>query len=134
MPKMQSQLRVLVVDDNADFADSLSMLLRKHGYDAQLCVDAKDCIPAVAHWHPDIVLLDLGMPKITGYEIAEKIKLHPEWQHIPLVAVTGHGQPLDRLQTDIRAFDQHLVKPVNFKELDTILKAVQKKRYGREAE
>ncbi len=125
MTTKQQTLRVLVVDDNSDHANNLSMLLRHYGYDSQVCVDARKCLATVESWQPDVVLLDLGMPGLSGYDIAEDIKSHPDLQHIRLVAVTGHGLPLDRLQTRMSGFDQHLLKPLDFGDLETILKSVQ---------
>jgi two-component system OmpR family response regulator len=118
-------LRVLVVDDNSDQAMSLSMLLETSGYDSHVCLDARDCTATVEDLRPDVVLLDLGMPGKTGYEIAEEIKRRDDLRHIHLLAITGHGLPLDRLQTQMRGFDQHLLKPVDIEELQSILKSFQ---------
>ena len=74
---------------------------------------------------PDGVLLDLGMPGMSGYEIAEQIKSRADLRLIRLVATTGHGMPLDRPQTRLRGFDQHLLKPIHFEELATFLNSVQ---------
>jgi len=117
----QKTLRVLVVDDNQDHANSLSMLLKVAGHDSHVCVDAQDCMASVDRLRPDVVLLDLGMPGVSGYEVAEVIKSEADLRHIRLIAITGHGMPLDRLQTKLRGFDQHLLKPIDFGELETIL-------------
>jgi len=95
----QKTLRVLVVDDNQDHANSLSMLLKAAGHDSHVCVDAQDCMASVDRLRPDVVLLDLGMPGVSGYEVAEVIKSEADLRHIRLIAITGHGMPLDRLQT-----------------------------------
>ena len=117
-------LRVLIVDDDSDHADMLSMLLENSGYDSHVCHDAKICLTAVQRLRPDVVLLDIGMPGMTGYEIAEAIKRDDDLQHIRLFALTGHGLPLDRLQTKMSGFDQHLLKPVAFNDLESMLKTV----------
>jgi len=117
----QKTLRVLVVDDNQDQANSLSMLLNDAGHDSHVCVDAQDCMASVDRLLPDVVLLDLGMPGVSGYEVAEVIKREADLRHIRLIAITGHGMPLDRLQTKLRGFDQHLLKPIDFEELKMIL-------------
>ena len=124
MSTVQKSLTVLVVDDNADQANSLSLLLQGHGYDSHVCVNALDCVALVERLRPDVVLLDLAMPGKSGYCIAQEIKSHPEMQSIRLVAVTGHGQPLNRIQSQISGFDQHLMKPVDIEDLETILKSV----------
>jgi CheY-like chemotaxis protein len=128
MSTLQRHLRILVVDDNADQANSLSMLLQHYGYDSQACIHAQKCLASVGSWRPDVVLLDLGMPGITGFDIAQEIKACPELQNIRLVAVTGHGEPLDRLQTKMCGFDEHLLKPIDFGDLETILESIQDRK------
>ena len=118
-------LRVLVVDDDSDQAMSLSMLLQNCGYDSHICLDAQNCMATVESLKPDVVLLDLGMPGKTGYEIADEIKRREDLRHIRLLALTGHGLLLDRLQTQMRGFDQHLLKPVELDELQIILKSIE---------
>ena len=118
-------LRVLVVDDDSDQAMSLSMLLQNCGYDSHICLDAQNCMATVESVKPDVVLLDLGMPGKTGYEIADEIKRREDLRHIRLLALTGHGLLLDRLQTQMRGFDQHLLKPVELDELQIILKSIE---------
>jgi CheY-like chemotaxis protein len=124
MTTNQKTLRVLIVDDDSDHAHTLSLLLENSGYDSHVCDDALNCMATVERLRPDVVLLDLGMPGMTGYEIAEAIKHDDDLQHIRLFALTGHGLPLDRLQTKMSGFDQHLLKPVAFDDLETILKTV----------
>lgn len=121
----QKALCVLVVDDNQDQARSLSMLLEHSGHDAHVCHNSQDCMDLVDRLRPDVVLLDLGMPKVTGYEIAEVIKSEDDLRHIRLFAVTGHGLPLDRLQTKLIGFDQHFLKPVDYEDLEKCLKSIQ---------
>ena len=121
----QKALCVLVVDDNQDQACSLAMLLENAGHDSHVCYNPQDCMELVDSLEPDVVLLDLGMPGVTGYEVAEVIKSEDGLQHIRLFAVTGHGLPLDRLQTKLIGFDQHFLKPVDFKDLENCLKSIQ---------
>jgi CheY-like chemotaxis protein len=121
----QKPMCVLVVDDNQDQARSLSMLLENSGYDSQVCFNSQDCMELVDRLGPDVVLLDLGMPGVTGYEIAEVIKSEDSLRNIRLFAVTGHGLPLDRLQTKLIGFDQHFLKPIDFAVLDSCLKSIQ---------
>ena len=118
-------LRLLVVDDDSDQAMSLSILLQNCGYDSHICLDAQDCLATVERLKPDVVLLDLGMPGKSGYEIADEIKRREDLRHIRLLALTGHGLLLDRLQTKLRGFDQHLLKPVELDELQIILKSIE---------
>jgi CheY-like chemotaxis protein len=121
----QKTLRVLVVDDDSDHATSLAILLGEYGYDSQVCLHANDCMEAVERWRPHVILLDLGMPGMTGFDIADEIQRNPDLRPVRLVAVTGHGQESVRQQTTKYGFDHHLLKPVDFQELETILKAVE---------
>lgn len=127
MPPMMKQkaLCVLVVDDNEDQARSLSMLLENSGYDSHACHNSQDCMELIDRLQPDVVLLDLGMPGVTGYEIAEVIKGEDDLRHVRIFAVTGHGLPLDRIQTKLIGFDGHFLKPVDFEDLEICLKAIQ---------
>lgn len=122
---MQKALCVLVVDDNQDQARSLSMLLENSGHDSHACHNSQDCMELIERLQPDVVLLDLGMPGVTGYEIAEVIKSENDLRHVRIFAVTGHGMPLDRLQTKLIGFDQHFLKPVDFESLESCLKSIQ---------
>jgi len=124
----QKALCVLVVDDNEDQASSLSMLLENSGYDSHVCHNSQECMELVDRLRPDVVLLDIAMPGVTGYEIAEVIKSEDGLRHIRLFAVTGHGLPLDRIQTKLIGFDEHFLKPVDFEDLENCLKSIQDQR------
>ncbi len=117
-------LRVLVVDDNVDTALSFSMLLRASGHDVQTAHDGLKAVQAAIDFCPDIVLLDIGLPGLNGYEVAKKIRMHPDLQHVVLVALTGYGQDSDRQASGEAGFTHHLVKPARFDELQKILATV----------
>ena len=117
-------LRVLVVDDNVDTALSFSMLLRASGHDVQTAHDGLKAVQAAIDFRPDIVLLDIGLPGLNGYEVAKKIRMHPDLQHVVLVALTGYGQDSDRQASGEAGFTHHLVKPARFDELQKILATV----------
>jgi len=121
----QKTLCVLIVDDDSDHATSLAILLAEHGYESQVCLHANDCLEAVERLRPQVILLDLAMPGMTGFDIADEIQRNPDLRPVRLVAVTGHGQESVRQQTKRYGFDHHLLKPVDFRELETILKTVQ---------
>ena len=125
MTTIQKTFRVLVVDDDADHASSLAMLLGEHGYDAHVCLQPRECIDAVERIWPHVILLDLAMPGLTGYDIARALQGRPDLRPARLVAVTGYGQDLDRVQTQLCGFDYHLLKPVKFEQLEAIIKSVQ---------
>jgi CheY-like chemotaxis protein len=121
----QKTLRILIVDDESDHATSLSLLLGEYGYKSQTCLHAQDCLEAVERLRPHVILLDLAMPGKTGFEIADELQCNPDLRPACLIAVTGHGQALDRVQTKLRGFDHHLLKPIDFQELESILNTVQ---------
>jgi CheY-like chemotaxis protein len=113
--------RVLVVDDNVDAADSLAMLLRLEG---QLVVAAYDGPTALAQAEsapPAIAFIDLGMPKMDGFELARAFQAHPALRGVMLVALTGWGQPEDRQRTAEAGFHHHLVKPLDMQTLRRFL-------------
>ncbi len=105
--------RVLVVDDNADNADSLGELLELMGNEVRTVYDGEAALAALAEWAPTAVLLDLGMPRMTGYEVCRRIRERPEGRNVLVVAMTGWGQAEDRRRTEEAGFDRHLVKPVD---------------------
>jgi signal transduction histidine kinase len=105
-------LRVLVVDDNEDAAESLAAMLRRQGFDAHQAHDGPAALEAAAAQKPDVVLLDLGLPGMDGYQVAARLRDRPELKGTRLVAVTGYGQEQDRSRSLAEGFDDHLVKPV----------------------
>lgn len=105
--------RILVVDDNRDAADSLATLLRLLGHDVATAHGGMDGVERTAESHPDVVLMDLGMPTMDGYEAARRIRAEPRGREPFLVAVTGWGADADRRRTHDAGFDGHLVKPVD---------------------
>jgi CheY-like chemotaxis protein len=118
-------MRVLVVDDNRDAAVSLAMLLRALGNEVHTANDGLTALQAIRSFQPSLVLLDLGMPGMSGYEVAERARAMPEGKETALVALTGWGQVDDRQRTKDAGFDQHLVKPVELPTLKALLSQVQ---------
>ncbi|WP_432379681.1 response regulator [Duganella sp. P38] len=113
------KLRVLVVDDNEDAADSLTALLELDGFDVRTVYDGAAAIGAVGQQAPDMIIMDLGMPGMDGYETARAIRQQPGAERILMLALTGWGQSDARRRTLDAGFDHHLVKPV---ELDQIVR------------
>ena len=116
-----SKCRVLIVDDNRDSADTLSMLLKLGGHQVKTGYDGEQALEAVAAMRPEAVLLDIGMPKLNGYEVCRRIRKETWGKDIFLIALTGWGQDEDRRRTDEAGFDAHLVKPVDPVQLAKLL-------------
>jgi len=113
--------RILVVDDNRDSAISLAMLLRIMGNETQTAHDGLEALDVAAVFRPDLVLLDIGMPKLNGYETATRIRQQPWGRSMVLVALTGWGQEADRQKSDEAGFDSHMVKPIEPAALEKLL-------------
>ena len=118
-PVDTAALRILVVDDNHDAAESLAFLLQLAGHETHLAYDGLEAVAAAASLRPEVVLLDIGLPKLDGYEAARRIRAHNGEKRLLLVALTGWGQDEDRRRTAQAGFDAHLVKPV---EIDALMK------------
>jgi CheY-like chemotaxis protein len=122
----QTTVRVLVVDDDADHANTLGILLGEHGYTTYVCLDAKECMAVVERLRPQVILLDLSMPGMSGFDVAYEMQHNLDLRPARLVAVTGHGQDSDRQKTKLCGFDHHLLKPVDFQDLEAILRTAQR--------
>jgi PAS domain S-box-containing protein len=105
--------RILIVDDLRDSADSLARLMRLQGQEVQTAYDGEQAIQAAEAMRPDVVLLDIGMPKVNGYDVCRHIRQQPWGRGTLLIAITGWGQEEDRRRTEAAGFDHHLVKPVD---------------------
>jgi PAS domain S-box-containing protein len=104
--------RILVVDDNRDAASSLAMLLKIFGHETQVAHDGQEALDLAATYQPEIALLDIGMPKMSGYDVCRRLRGQPTGNDMIIVAVTGWGQEADRQKSVEAAFDGHMVKPV----------------------
>ncbi|MCA1248601.1 GAF domain-containing protein [Massilia sp. MS-15] len=117
-------LRLVLVDDNADAADSLCTLLDVQGYHSAVEYDARSALRRARAERPDAMLVDIGLPDIDGYHLAEQLRAMPETSHTVLVAITGYGQASDRERALAAGFAHHLVKPVDMTALVRVLEAV----------
>jgi|CXWL01.1.fsa_nt_gi two-component system CheB/CheR fusion protein len=113
--------RILVVDDNHDSADSLAMLLRLNGHETRTAHDGLQAVDAALAFRPEVILLDLGMPNLNGYEACRRIRAQASGKDIMIIATTGWGQDQAREASKAAGFDAHLVKPVNPAELARLL-------------
>ncbi|HET6654613.1 MAG TPA: ATP-binding protein [Gammaproteobacteria bacterium] len=105
--------RVLIVDDYADAADSLAELLQIDGYTTRVAYDGAAALEAAAEFEPAVALIDIGLPVMDGYEVAQRLRQTPGLEELTLVAVTGYGQDSDRQRAKAAGFDEHLVKPLD---------------------
>ncbi len=112
---------VLVVDDNVDAAQSLGELLEASGYDVRTAHTGPTAVAAASDYNADVVLLDIGLPELDGYEVAKLIRQQPTHKNTVLVAMTGYGQESDRQKSQKAGFDHHLVKPADFAKVLEIL-------------
>jgi signal transduction histidine kinase/ActR/RegA family two-component response regulator len=113
--------RILIVDDNRDAAESLAMLLKLTGHETHIAHDGLEAVETAAQVSPDLILLDIGLPKINGYEAARRIRNLPGGQSMVLVAVTGWAQDEDRQKSRESGFDGHMIKPVRADLLTSLL-------------
>jgi PAS domain S-box-containing protein len=113
--------RILIVDDNKDSADSLAMLLGITGNETYMAHDGVEAIAAVEKYRPEVVLLDIGLPKLSGHEVCRRVREQPWGKDIVVIALTGWGQDADRRKSHEAGFDGHLVKPVEYDKLLELL-------------
>ncbi len=118
------QRRILVADDNADARESLATLLALSGHEVYKAEDGSDAVETAERCRPDVALLDIGMPRANGYEVARHIREQPWGRRMVLVALTGWGQESDRRRSHEAGFDSHLTKPVDPHVLDELLAKV----------
>ena len=117
-----ARLRVLLVDDNVDAMEMMGFLLTEMGYDTLTASDAHAVVALAVAQHPDVIVLDIGLPGIDGYQLARLIRSHPALAHTRLVAHTGYGSPEDRQKARDAGFDTHLVKPAQLSALEAALR------------
>ena len=113
--------RVLVVDDNVDAADTIVLLLRQSGHDVRAVYSGEAALSAVEEYQPNIVILDIGLPEMDGYEIARRLRQRPQLANVWLIAMTGYGTDSDRQRSQEAGFDHHLVKPVDPQKVEELL-------------
>ena len=113
--------RILIIDDSRDGGESMTLLLRVLGADVQLVHSGRTALEAVGEFRPDVVLLDIGMPGMDGYEVARRIRADSANRSLLLIALTGWGQEEDRQRSAAAGFNHHLVKPADIDQLRQLL-------------
>ncbi len=114
---------MLVVEDNPDGADTLARLLRVSGHEVRTAGDGSTALEAAGVFQPEVILLDIGLPGMSGYEVATQLRRLPGMASVFLVALTGYGQERDRDLSRQAGFDQHLTKPVDHQMLLRLLRS-----------
>ena len=120
-PPDRTARRILVVDDNLDAAESLGMLLRLQGHTVRTVHDGKAVLSVVEEFRPQVLMLDLGLPGKSGYEVAKELRAESQFAELVIAAVTGYGQEDDRRKSREAGFDYHLVKPIELAGIDQVL-------------
>jgi CheY-like chemotaxis protein len=114
-------LRVLVVEDNADMRDSMREILEMWGHEAECAADGIEGLAKMLLFRPDVALVDLGLPRLDGYELARQFRRLEGGREVLLIALSGYAQPADREAARDAGFDRHLVKPPDLGELERLL-------------
>jgi PAS domain S-box-containing protein len=123
-PSVERSMKILVVDDNVDAADSIALLLTIDGFEAHSVHGAMDALDAVVSFKPDVVLLDIGLPVMDGYEVAKRLRSRVPISQMRIVALSGYGQHADRERAAQAGFDNYLVKPVEPTVLSEFLRSL----------
>jgi CheY-like chemotaxis protein/two-component sensor histidine kinase len=118
--------RILVVEDNHDAADMLVLMLQTFGHEAHAAYSGQSALEMAVQYQPDVVLLDIGLPEMNGYEVARRLREHPQTNEVWILVMTGYGQESDRQRTQEAGFNYHLVKPVNSRTLRDLLATLAK--------
>ena len=117
-------LRVMVVDDNHDTADVLAAILKLSGHDVRSLYDGPSAIKTALEFLPHVILMDVGLPQLDGYEVAKKIRELPTIKDVVMVAVTGYAGTVDRVKSYQAGFNNHLAKPASVEDVQRILATV----------
>jgi len=122
---VEANVRLLVVDDDVDTVETTALLFQLEGYETRTAEDGAEAIELAKAFHPDVVLLDLGVPEMNGYEVARELRRIDTTKNSLIVAVTGFAQPIDELRSVEADFDLHLVKPVDFAVIERLFRLVE---------
>ena len=113
-----------MVDDNPDAVDTMAILLQLERHEVQTAYDGLEALEVAERFRPEVVVMDIGMPRLNGFEACRQIRQSDWGKAVVMVAVTGWGQPGDRERSDAVGFDFHFAKPVEFADLKTIIDAI----------
>jgi signal transduction histidine kinase/DNA-binding response OmpR family regulator len=128
------EFAILIVDDNRDATDSMAMLLGMEGYDIRVAYDGPQALDAVRAARPDVILLDIGLPGMDGFQVAQRVRADPDNSSIVIVAVSGYGQEEHRARSTQAGCDHHLVKPIEPAVVSELLASLHSRRHGASSE
>ena len=128
------RLRILIVDDNVDAADSVAWLLRQQTHDVRTAHDGRSALAMASEFRPQVVVLDLGLPELDGYEVSRRLRAAPDTREALIIAVSGYGQDEDRRRSSQAGFDYHFIKPVDFETLLGVLREAYDRNQAEELE
>jgi CheY-like chemotaxis protein len=114
-------LRLLIVEDNHDAAESLRLLFQLQGYDVTVAYDGLNGVRLAREQHPEVILCDLGLPGLDGFDVAKAVRRNPDTATVPLIAVSGYGGEDDRRRSREAGFNHHLTKPADPDELQSLI-------------
>jgi PAS domain S-box-containing protein len=123
IPSVSSQRKILVVDDNVDSANSMALILKLDGHETRVAYDGEEALDLATAFKPELVLLDIGLPGLDGYRVAQRFRAMPQTPRAILIAITGYGQPEDQRRAKEAGFDHFLVKPVDLAALAALINA-----------
>jgi CheY-like chemotaxis protein len=123
---MSSRRKVLIVDDNQDAAETLAEVLAELGFLTRTAFDGPSALELVGAFRPDVMLIDVGLPVMDGYELVRRLRADARLASVRLIAVTGYGQESDRRRAFEAGFDEHLVKPVDLARLESVILAAKR--------
>src|SRR5690606_18619987 len=129
-PSAVERARVLLVEDNPDVAESMALLLELLGHQVRVVDDGLAALDSARAWRPEVVLIDIGLPGIDGYEVARRMRADEGIPHALLVALTGYGRSEDKARALAAGFDHHITKPVEFDALSALVSALPQRRSG----
>jgi CheY-like chemotaxis protein len=121
VPRVNSQRSILIVDDNADAAASLGMLLQLSGNEVIIAGNGPEALQAVQRHSPRVVILDIGLPGMDGYQVAQTLRSQPQGDHLLLIALTGWGDADDKRRAAAAGFDHHFAKPVDSETIEAAI-------------
>jgi CheY-like chemotaxis protein len=119
-----ASLRILVVDDNLDSADTLALLLQSSGHNVRIANEADTALETADTFKPQVIVLDIGLPKMDGYQVAQRLRQQPQLENPFLIALTGYGQDEDRQRSKQAGFNYHFVKPVDPQGLQSLISSL----------